>query len=340
LDANNGGDNEPEPTEKSPLNGTDVEAATEKELEANGANGKEAAEEKSKANGLVVLLSQPKTRLIGLAVLIGLLTVVAVVLAWCCISSSGDTDIWIEDPTPRALRVIPTPNGARNLIRYKAGRSEEGGIWPNLTAEIDNLYIEYSPERLTSGKDVVSCPEGQSPPEGKACYFGIDQIKNLCTQDTKFGYPEGSPCVFIQLNFRELFNFTPEVYSKDELQERATNLVTSLQKVKTLSGPYIDCQANSPIDEENAGQIKTAPSLPVFPANYFPYNGHADYMAPLIAIKFEKPVTGIVIGVTCRLWSKNIGTKTVMDAETNSTRIEIIDESLPHADLPFNILIE
>lgn len=90
------------------------------------------------------------------------------------------------------------------------------------------------------------------------------------------------------------------------------------------------------IDIENAGEIKIAPSRE-WPRYMFPYRGHADYMSPFIALKLQKPATGVAISMTCRLWARNI----VYNATTSGLNDTMIDDEIvPSAILPFNIFIE
>ena len=90
------------------------------------------------------------------------------------------------------------------------------------------------------------------------------------------------------------------------------------------------------IDEENAGGIKVAPGRE-FPRYAFPYKGHPEYMAPFIALKLEKPQTGVTISITCRLWARNINYNATENGY-NDTLVE--DQVVPSAILPFNLYIE
>jgi len=187
--------------------------------------------------------------------------------------------------------------------------------------------------------NITTCAPGQTAPEGKACRVDLEPIRKLCDQNATYGYADGSPCVFLQLNYHLLTNYTPVVYEADDLVEN-NDLPDDLRTAKNLNGPWVECHGNTVVDQESVGSIKVAPSN-VIPLNFFPYDGvNEDYMSPVIAIKFEKPATGINIGLTCRFWAKNIGTRTVFDKVTNTTLTENVDDSLPLAVLPVNLYIE
>lgn len=215
LDGN--GTEEAEPTEKSPLNG-DTEAANEKELEANGANGKEkdADDLKPHPTGLAALIASPKVRIVVGVAVITIIGIVAVIGAWCYASHEPAVEPWVEDTTPRILRLIPAPNHPKNLIRFRSGHGIEAGVWPDLIGEIANLYDEYSDAKLADNKNLTTCERG-SAPEGKTCVYPINKIKELCNNATAYGYADGNPCIFIQLNYERLLNFTPQAYTNEEL---------------------------------------------------------------------------------------------------------------------------
>lgn len=65
--------------------------------------------------------------------------------------------------------------------------------------------------------NITSCVGLNVAPEGKACSVDIAPIKKLCDQNGTYGYADGSPCIFLQLNYHLLSNYTPQVYSPEEL---------------------------------------------------------------------------------------------------------------------------
>ena len=94
-------------------------------------------------------------------------------------------------------------------------------------------------------------------------------------------------------------------------------------------GPFVDCQPNTQVDRENlGGSLKFAPMSQDLPSHFFPYLFQDAYMAPLIAIKFDRPARNIAIGITCKLYAYNL------------TDIETGTEDEPSAVLPFNLYIE
>ena len=320
-------------TEKSPLKESDKDHDTDETKEPLENGIKEV-----KANPLLETLRDPKTRVtVAIIACVLLLVVVAgVVISVLVIGSRSEPEKWIEDPVPRLLRLVPTPNGARNLIKFRSGHGSEGKIWPNLTEEIANLYERFDENNVLGKKNVTNCDQRVTPPanEQLTCFFKIDdEIRKFCKPENNFGYADGSPCIFIQFNHAQ--NFTPENFIREDLSGD-TSLPASLRSGYRYLGPWIECKPNEIVDVENAGEIKVFGGNE-YPRFSFPYKGHPDYMAPFIAIKLEKPATAVAIGITCRLWARNV----VFNATSSGFNDTTVDDQLvPSAILPFNILIE
>lgn len=320
-------------TEKSPLK--------EPEKDQDGGDDPKDEKETTKeltANQLIESLRDPKIQriifLIGGGIL--LLLVAGITISLLMMNQSGDE--WIEDPVPRMLRLVPTPTASYNMIKFRSGALVNGGRWENQTQEIKNLYDKFDYDNVfgKSAKNVTNCDNRATPPadEKYTCFYPTDEIRKACTPEDNFGYPEASPCIFIQFN--HVHNFTPEVYTKQDL-DQDTSLPESLKSNYRFKGPWVECRPNEIIDTENAGTIKVFPSEPELPRYAFPYKGHPDYMAPFVAIKLEKPNHNVAISITCRLWARNI----VFNAtETGYNDTMVDDQFVPSAILPFTVLIE
>lgn len=317
-------------TEKSPL----------KEQEAGGDEVKEPLEtngiKELKANPLMDTLRDPKTRLTVaiIGALLLLFVVAGIVISVLVMGGKSEPEPWVEDPVPRMLRLVPTPNAAHNMIRFRSGHGPEGGIYPNLTEEIDNLFQKYDESAIRGKKNVTNCENRVTPPADDkfTCLYDTSEIRKHCNPDNQYGYADGSPCIFIQFN--HVYNFTPEVYTKQDLEDTA--LPESLRSGYQFKGPWVECKGNEVVDVENAGGVKVWP-MSELPRFSFPYKGHPDYLAPFIALKLDKPKTAVAIGITCRLWARNI----VFNATAtgfNDTRVD--EEIVASAILPFNLFIE
>lgn len=321
-------------TEKSPLKETD------KDHEATG-GGDDVKDQNNgikeiKANPLLETLRDPKTRVtVAIIAAVLLLVVVAgIVISVLVMGSHSEPEPWVEDPVPRMLRLVPTPNGAMNTITFRSGHGSEGRIWPNLTEEIANLFEKYDEKNVMGKKNVTNCANRVTPPgdEKLTCLFEVADILKQCPPDKQFGYADGAPCLFVQFN--HVHNFTPEVYTKQDLED--ASLPESLRSGYQFKGPWVECRGNEVVDVENAGPIKIFP-MNELPRFSFPYKGHPDYMAPFIALKLEKPKTAVTIGITCRLWARNV----MFNATTSGFNDTLVDDAIvPSAILPFNLFIE
>jgi hypothetical protein len=158
------------------------------------------------------------------------------------------------------------------------------------------------------------------------CFFDIRAIDPECLRPD-FGYSSGKPCVFVVFN--NITGWEPEAFKTKEpemFKPKDQDFADMPPDVRRNSRPgivYIECKGNTPVDRENIGEELEIMPTHGFSTQYFPYNGHPDFMPPFIALRFRKATIGIAIGVTCRLWTKNLNATTE-----------------PSAILPFNILIE
>lgn len=130
----------------------------------------------------------------------------------------------------------------------------------------------------------------------KACRFQIDSLGADCVWQQDFGYDNGQPCVLLKLN--KIFGWTPDLYQPSEAPPELGN---------RYDPGYIGvtCEGENPIDNENMGPLIYYPAKG-FPRYYYPYLNQEGYRAPLMMLKFAKPVNGIVINIWCRAWAKNI----------------------------------
>ncbi|CAB0034743.1 unnamed protein product [Trichogramma brassicae] len=51
---------------------------------------------------------------------------------------------------------------------------------------------------------------------------------------------------------------------------------------------WLSCNGTSFEDILHMGEIEYLPG-PGFPVQYFPYDGHPDYLSPMVALKFSRP---------------------------------------------------
>ncbi|KAI1283064.1 Sodium/potassium-transporting ATPase subunit beta [Halotydeus destructor] len=331
-----------EPNEKSPLKQDSEQVLFTSGETPNVAitvNGKNVKDDDDAVRDLKYLLTEPRSRF--LIVTAGVIAFAVISIIATVIAVNVEQEIWYgDDMTPRMLKLVPSPKGPQNMIRYVSGRGAEGSLWPELVKQLNETLDSYSldGQNNTGKESFTACDTVPSDSDNLTCLYPTEPIKLLCNQRDNFGYPVGIPCIFIQINHRQLFNWTPQLYTSDDLKN-IQELPPVIRNTYRTTGPYLECKGNTIVDVENAGEIKFSPNHE-YHKNYFPYKGHPDYMAPLIAIKLIKPKTGIVIGITCRLYAKNIGPYDLIDPLTNTTTRVSGDKNLPSAELPFNIYIE
>jgi len=196
-------------------------------------------------------------------------------------------------------------NAENFLISFTAANPQSYKKW---TGVIEDLLSEYT-NTSRHAHNVVKCDYDIFPKPGSVC---IPEYKNWfpCTKENNFGFHKSSPCVFIRFN--KIANWTPEYYNStselpadmpDNLKRRIKDHYSIYRNLmKTV---WLSCEGETPTDVENVGTIQYFPQ-PGFPGYYFPYNNTENYVSPMVAIYFERPQTGILIKIECRLWAPNI----------------------------------
>ncbi|XP_077519439.1 sodium/potassium-transporting ATPase subunit beta-2-like [Amblyomma americanum] len=284
--------------EKVPLR-TVSAAADGPEDGAAKADGAPSADQQQQrpAGGVSLWLSKPRV-MWWIAVLVAIV-LVAVVLVATLLSTGRETDdmVWTDDAS--LLTVWPRPRGKHRMIWFRHGSlPHEGREWPELTAQLKELVTAYDPVRASRNANVTEC-FGRRPEHGKVCLFDIRAVAPECTAALDFGYKEGNPCVFLQ--FSNVPGWEPAPLPQHEAAQLLPAPLLPLLKPGLV---LLQCEGDTIVDRENLGGVVYTP-YQGFRTEFFPYTGHRDYMAPLVAVQFRKPSTAVVIGVRCRLWVRN-----------------------------------
>lgn len=285
--------------EKVPLRTVSAAADGPEDGAATKADGAPSAEQQQEEQRGAFSLWLAKPRVMWwIAVLVAIL-LVAVVLIATLLSTGREIDdtIWTDDAS--LLTVWPRPKGKHRMIRFRHGSlPHEGREWPELTMQLKDLISAYDPVRAARNSNVTEC-FGRRPEHGKVCLFDIRAVAPECTAALDFGYKEGSPCVFLQ--FSNVQGWVPAPIAQHEAAQLVPAPLLPLLKPDLA---LLQCEGDTVVDRENLGGVVYTP-YQGFRTEFFPYTGHKDYMAPMVAVQFRKPSTAIVIGVRCRLWVRN-----------------------------------
>lgn len=300
---------EKETTEKSPLK-EDAEGGKPngKELEAEGGQGSP-------------LLGNSKVKALLLAALALLIIILFLAIVFITVRES-ETDL--HDPAHRYLKLIPSPDGGRNTITFRSGHDNEGGGFRGKVAQMNRFLEDYSSNKIIGNKFNLSvctnAGENEPPADMSACFWDISPITSICSKEQDFGYPDGTPCIF--LVFDKDPNLEAEPMDAEELANSTIIAKNLYRPDKTYI--FVECEGNTQLDREYLGTIRYAPPKQELPMGFFPYTGHPHYVAPFIAIKLAPVQKGVAIGITCKMYARNL---------TDHT------DSAPSV-LPFNILIQ
>ncbi|KAK3592212.1 hypothetical protein CHS0354_004440 [Potamilus streckersoni] len=160
-------------------------------------------------------------------------------------------------------------------------------------------FYENDLQRSETGS-LIDCEsvDGFRRPEdwNKACRFDVLQLGADCVKQQGFGLEDGLPCILLKIN--NIYDWIPELYTNetvpDEIRENwAENHIT------------VQCEGENPADKDNIGPIAYYPPYG-FHVKYFPFRNQQGYRSPLVFVRFDGPVTGVLIMVTCKIYARNI----------------------------------
>lgn len=294
---------EEEPSEKVPLKTVSSATADGPEDGAAGKpDGAAASGDQERPPGAVSLwLAKPRV-MWWIAVLVAIVLLAVVLVAtFLSTGKEAEESVWADEPGS-LLRLWPQPRGPHRMIRFRHGSlPHEGREWPKLTGQLSQLVSAYDPDRYQRNPNVSEC-FGRRPERGRVCFFDVRTVAPECTAPLDFGYKEGSPCIFLQ--FANLRGWEPAPFTHRDAALLLPEDVRALLKPGLLP---LHCEGDTIVDRENLGGVAYTPEQG-FRTEFFPYTGHQDYMSPLVAVQFRMPIVGIVVGVRCRLFARNLPT--------------------------------
>ncbi|XP_060518777.1 sodium/potassium-transporting ATPase subunit beta-2 isoform X2 [Cylas formicarius] len=208
------------------------------------------------------------------------------------------------------FRPMPQNNFESTLIWFQGSNRTNYQPWvDNLLEFLDNYYF---PSKIAKGNgQIKTCSHSEFPSAEKDEVCEVDVREwGQCNKDEYFDYHRNSPCIFLKLN--RIYGWTPEYYLTNEelpveMPKQLREHILSINNTNMRKNVWVSCEGETPADKEYIGSITYYPKgVQGFPGYYFPYLNKEGYLSPLVAVRFERPVPGIVINVECRAWAKNI----------------------------------
>uniref|UniRef100_A0ABD2XPD0 Sodium/potassium-transporting ATPase subunit beta n=1 Tax=Trichogramma kaykai TaxID=54128 RepID=A0ABD2XPD0_9HYME len=144
---------------------------------------------------------------------------------------------------------------------------------------------------------------GQEEPT-KPCYFDLAKLGACAKSPYGYAPPIVDPCVYIKFN--KVLKGVPIFYT--QASQLPSDMPDWLKRVVRKSDKphvWLSCNGTSFEDTLHMGEIEYLPG-PGFPVQYFPYDGHPDYLSPMVALKFSRPAVNELINIDCTTWAHNI----------------------------------
>jgi len=239
-------------------------------------------------------------------------------------------------------------NAESALIWYKHKDEKDAYFWYNQLKDT----VDKTRAQPDIGTKNCTYENGEIADEDLACNLKVDLAGlDRCDISSKFGYPEGKPCILIKLN--KIFGWRPEPFGmvdgrynadqlKDELEDRVANeempdhlrrhildrvRASNGKEVNVLNTVWLSCSGENVGDKENLpdGHMSFYPNgLRGIPGYYFPYYNQAAYISPFVMVHLDIPDTSrhVLINIECRAWAKN--TKYDRQFRAGSVHFEIM----------------
>ncbi|XP_030748659.1 sodium/potassium-transporting ATPase subunit beta-2 isoform X1 [Sitophilus oryzae] len=206
------------------------------------------------------------------------------------------------------FRPLPRNSTESALIWFQGSNKKNYQPWVDSLLEFLDGY--YFPSKIAKGSgQIKTCSYSDFPNEDEVCEVDVREW-GRCNKDEFFDYHRSSPCIFLKLN--RIYGWKPDYYLYDhelppEMPKQLKDHIRSINNTQDRKNIWVSCEGEMPSDKEYIGSITYYPNnFQGFPGYYFPYLNKEGYLSPLVAVRFERPVPGIVINVECRAWAKNI----------------------------------
>lgn len=243
-------------------------------------------------------------------IIIGVLVTVCIIIlvivgAWFIFTVVSDSDTeWLE--TIPGLNHRPSSSVRDSLIMFRANDKLSYQPWVQV---IDDFLKDYKHPGSSnkSRNNLVNCDYNiHWPLPGRVCYVDVRHFQQ-CISEYLYGYHRGTPCIFLKIH--KFPNWVPEYYDISELP-KAMPLYLKNHIIQTISPEqlktvWVSCEGETSADKEYIGPIIYSPRMG-FPGYFFPYSNTEGYLSPLVAVQLQRPQTGVVINIECKLWAKNI----------------------------------
>lgn len=161
----------------------------------------------------------------------------------------------------------------------------------------------------------TNCPDGEFNTDFEACAFDPATLGDCGTYPYGYQLADGKkqvePCILLKIN--RIFDWTPESYELQYLEDEEEAVPTNVQTLIKASGGntklFIDCGGRNPADVEALeSAIEYFPKDQSIDFKYFPYTqAGMNYHSPVVAVKFNENIPkDQLVHVECKLWTKNI----------------------------------
>merc|ERR1719186_33119 len=220
---------------------------------------------------------------------------------------------------------------------------EGWGDWSKRTQEfLDESYFKNGEADCKQEKNCIK--KDRAITNSSLEFYSFDTNELGPCKDGNFGFDSGKPCILLKLN--KEYGVTHQYFHNSTEAEKilGEELPYNLANHIDSKGPdgktpkygehvWVDCDGENAMDKEMLDasyQISYYPKSRGFSNIYFPYEDAPGYQSPLVAVKFNNLLKGLLYHIECRAYAGNI--KYDRNRRIGGARFQI----MVHTDQTFN----
>ncbi|XP_055340206.1 sodium/potassium-transporting ATPase subunit beta-2-like [Paramacrobiotus metropolitanus] len=158
--------------------------------------------------------------------------------------------------------------------------------------------LDCSPMSLTPNTTVTQPDDTHSD---YVCKFDMSLL-GACAEKYDFGYNTNQPCVLLKIN--KIYGWFPNVMTP--VPSEVTAFQQSIQLISPPDSQSIPvtCAGETELDSALLGPLAMYPAS--LPQSFFPYQGQANYLSPVVMLQFLDLPRDVIVNVRCKFWVPDV----------------------------------
>jgi sodium/potassium-transporting ATPase subunit beta len=171
-----------------------------------------------------------------------------------------------------------------SIDKSLAGKNYNYFNCTNLNFQAVIYSLAYASQN--SIENLQTCSYNNPISSDKTCSVDLRGF-GACNSENHYGFNKQSPCIFIK--FKKVNDWVPKSFNLSALPKEMPMELQDPIRSSNRQNAWLSCHGDLPVDVEHLGPINYYPDRG-YPGFFFPYTGQKDYLEPIVAVNFERPV--------------------------------------------------